>query len=327
MAKILVIKFGALGDIAQTEGAIHDIRIHHKHDEITVLTTPGYERLFSRCPWIDDILIDHRHPWFHLSKLYALKRALHHGSYKRVYDLQQVDRSRIYYNLFFRGTEWMGDARGCTCYLRRPQDSCAADHYAKHLTRQGVRVNHTLKSDVSWMIEEVDVILKRKNVPQRFVALIAGGSSSHPQKRWSYFAELAERIMNIGQLPITIPGPDELELCHSIPGITLVDGENCLNIFQLAGVLSQAQFAIGNDTGPTHITAHLGRPGLALFGHHTSARSTGIQHTNFDWLETDDLRTLEMDSVWPLVEKLCRQSAKGGFRLCKELRLQQNRMP
>ena len=264
---------------------MRDIRNHHNNDEITVLTTPGYAQLFSRCPWIDSIILDHRHPWHRLGKILALKRVLQRTRYMRIYDLQQVDRTRIYYHLFFRGTNWMGDARGCSCYLSRKATSCAADHLAEHLTLQGL------------------------------------------EKRWPHFSELAERIMHRGHLPVTVPGPGEMDLCRSIPGITITNDGNCLDIFQLAGVLSQAQFVVGNDTGPTHMAAHLNRPGLALFGQHTSASSTGIQHTRFSWLEKADLSLLPVDEVWPEIDRLCRRIAKGGFRLCKEVRHQRKRVP
>ena len=83
-----------------------------------------------------------------------------------------------------------------------------------------------------------------------------------------------------------------------MPGKMLVTEDGYLDYFALAGVALRAAFVIGNDTGPTHIAAHLGRPGLALYGGHTAPPTTGIQHTRFEWLECSDLAQLTLESVW-----------------------------
>ena len=62
MQRILVIKHGAFGDVIQCDGALRDIRAHHPGDEILVLTTPAYAKIFRRCPHVDRVLIDPRAP-------------------------------------------------------------------------------------------------------------------------------------------------------------------------------------------------------------------------------------------------------------------------
>jgi ADP-heptose:LPS heptosyltransferase len=51
-----------------------------------------------------------------------------------------------------------------------------------------------------------------------------------------------------------------------MPGTMLTGPGEFLDFFQLAGVLRRAAFVVGNDSGPTHMAAHLGTPGVALFG-------------------------------------------------------------
>ena len=69
---------------------------------------------------------------------------------------------------------------------------------------------------------------------------------------------------------------------------------------------------IGNDTGPTHIAAHIGCRGTALYGGHTPPETTGIQHTRFTWLEAGDLAELALDVVWRKVaSELGRQNSGG----------------
>lgn len=299
---ILIIKLSALGDLAQADGALRDIREHHPDDSITVMTTPAYHRYFERCPWVDDIFIDSRASRYHLPQMLNLRRRLHRRCFDRVYDLQQVGRTRFYHRFLFPQVWWLGDAQGCSCYLKRPDNSCAADHFKRHLDLARIPPIHTLSSDISWMAGDVDEILEANNLRPGYVMLIPGASASHQDKCWPYFNELAQKLIDQGLQPVTVPGPGEIEQYRAVPGTTLLTADGFLDYFALAGVAKKAAFVIGNDTGPTHIAAHLGCRGLALYGAHTSPQSTGIQHTSFTWLEMDDLSKLSFEKVWRVVE-------------------------
>lgn len=58
-----------------------------------------------------------------------------------------------------------------------------------------------------------------------------------------------------------------------------------LDLYALAGVLRHASAVVGNDSGPTHLAASLGRPGLALFG-------TGIAQAERTCLNRNRIRTM-----------------------------------
>ena len=302
--RVLIIKLGALGDIVQAEGAMHDLRLHHPEAEITVLTTPAYERLMRRCPWVDRVILDQRHSRLRLDKMVQLRRRLRAESFSIVYDLQQVGRTDFYYRWFFRGISWLGGARGCSLYCRRPEDRCAADHFKISFEAAGIDSRFTLKSDVSWMADNADDILKMYGLTEQYVVLIPGCSPGHPEKRWPYFAELARELLAGGRRVVTVPGPDEMELCAEISGDMLTDEGRYLDYFKLAGVLKRAGFVVGNDTGPTHIAAHLRRPGLVLFSSHVKPLFTGIQHSRFAWLEAGSLADLTVRRVLEAIPAL-----------------------
>ena len=170
-------------------------------------------------------------------------------------------------------------------------------------------VTHTLHCDVSWMADNVDDVLARADLNRPFVVLIPGASADHPEKRWPYYPELAEILLAQGLRVVTVPGPDEMELCRGINGDMLLEPDGrYLNFFRLAGVLKKAAMVIGNDTGPTHIAAHLQVPGLALFSSHVPATFTGIQHGRFVWIEQANLSELPVAVVLkrqaPIVQNL-----------------------
>jgi ADP-heptose:LPS heptosyltransferase len=81
-------------------------------------------------------------------------------------------------------------------------------------------------------------------------------------------------------------------------GTMLVPKDGYHDYFILAGVARRAAYVVGNDTGPTHIAAHLGCRGLALYGSHTPPLTTGIQHSRFNWLQAPQLEGLSFETVW-----------------------------
>ncbi len=305
MAAILVIKLSALGDLIQADGALRDIRENHSDDRLTVMTTPPYRRYMERCPWIDEVFIDPRASRFNVLQMVKLRKRLYLNDFHCVYDLQQVGRTRFYQRWLFPATRWVGDAPGCSVYLKRDEErTCAADHFADLLRSAGLDVRYARRADVSWMADDVKQVLSESAIRPGFIVLIPGASRGHEHKRWPYFKELARRLQEMGKEVVTIPGPDEMKLCRTIPGKMLVPAYGYYDIFKLAGIIKQASFVIGNDTGPTHLAAHLGLPGIALFGEHTASVSTGIQHTGFTVMEFGSLDELPVSGVLQQVEVL-----------------------
>jgi ADP-heptose:LPS heptosyltransferase len=298
MDRILIIKLGAFGDVVQAEGAIHDIRNHHPDAEIIVMTTTPYREFMQKCPWVDSVFIDRRESRWRLDRMVGLRSRLRKLGVKMVYDLQQVGRTAFYHRWFLRDIPWLGGVTESFHKSRELENKGAMDRFAMQLDKAGLNVQHTLKPDLRWMAVDVTTFLDARNVTKHYVVLIPGTSAGHDEKRWPYYNELAAWFRNEGKEVITVPGPDEIELCRSLSQATmLTDGDRYLNFFELAGVLLQAEFVVGNDTGPTHLAAHLGIPGLALFSSHMQPARTGIQHSSFSYLEADNLRDLSLEAV------------------------------
>ena len=71
-----------------------------------------------------------------------------------------------------------------------------------------------------------------------------------------------------------------------------------LNITELAGLILKASYVVANDTGPAHMTAHLGQSGLALFGYHTTPKKVSIETGNFKAISVNDLNDLLAETVY-----------------------------
>lgn len=301
---ILIIKHGALGDVIQCEGALHDIRDNHPHARITVLTEPAYAKIMERCPWVDHVIRDPRAPRWRLDKMWKLGRMLRSLNINRVYDLQNSSRTADYYRWFFKATEWSGTAPGCSHphKAQDPKNIHSLQRLKGQLEDAGLICQHALKPDVSWMADDMTRFLEEESIAPGYILLIPGSSAAHPQKRWPHYAELAARLIAAGHTIVTAPGPDELDLCATIPGATLTGG-SFLGWFELAGVIARAGFVVGNDTGPSHLAAHMNMPGLALFGAHTSVEKTGIKREKFDAVEVSDLNQLSVDRVYEAIRE------------------------
>lgn len=287
--KILVIRHGAFGDIVQADGVLRDIRAYHPDAEIVLLTTPPFRRLLERCPHVNRLMMDERAPWTQFGKFLALRKALRAEEFSRVYDLQSSGRTKFYRRALLPGIPW-SDNRD---FNGLPTREC----YKLQLEREGVPALHSLNPDVSWMIEDISPLLAAEGVKPGYVFLIPGCSAKHPQKRWPHYAELARELIACGYQVVTAPGPDELDLAKNIPGHVLLGPKGFLGWFELAGAISQADFVVGNDTGPSHVAACLGKPGLVLFSSHYPAISTGILRPYFQAIEVDDLKDLPVSRV------------------------------
>ncbi|HEX7776751.1 MAG TPA: glycosyltransferase family 9 protein [Parvibaculum sp.] len=299
MRHILVIKHGAFGDVIQSEGALRDIRENHPHDDIAVLTTPAYRRIFERCPWIDRVIVDPRAPRWRLDEMWKLGKRMRAENFDMVYDLQNSARTASYFRWFFQGTNWSGTAPGVSHphKSKNPKKLRSLDRMASQLKDAGLTVRYTRKPDVSWLADDVTGLLAEAGVKKPYIVLIPGSSARHPQKRWPYYPGLARRLAEEGYQIVTAPGPDELDVANDMPGIVLRGPRGFINWYELAGVLKGAAFVVGNDTGPSHLAAHLGVAGIALFGSHTTAERTGIERENFTAIEVQHLSALPVERV------------------------------
>ena len=263
--RILVIKLGALGDFVQAFGPFAAIRAHHPGAEVTLLTTPPFAELARRSPWFDQVW-DHGRPrgldW---RRRLALLRSLPGGRFDRVYDLQTSPRSSRYRLLVGLGAEWSGVARGASHPHANPDRNAmhTVDRQREQLRMAGITAFPA--PDLSWLRAD----LSGFDLPPRFALLIPGASPSRPGKRWPGFPALASALSASKGLPSVIAGgtgeaPLAAEIIAATPGATDLTGRTSL--FQLAAIARHAAVVVGNDTGPTHLSAATGSPTLALFG-------------------------------------------------------------
>ena len=72
---------------------------------------------------------------------------------------------------------------------------------------------------------------------------------------------------------------------------------------ELAGLIKKSSFVIANDTGPAHMSAHLGSEGIVLFGHHTTPKKVSIETDKFKAITVNNLKDLLPEEVYSQIKK------------------------
>jgi ADP-heptose:LPS heptosyltransferase len=97
---------------------------------------------------------------------------------------------------------------------------------------------------------------------------------------------------------VIAPGPGEIKEASTINALCVLDNGKALDISQLAALIKDSLFVVANDTGPAHMTAHLGSKGIALFGSHTTPFKVSIERENFKAIQAPDLSKLSSEKVF-----------------------------
>ena len=304
MSNILIIKHGSLGDIAQASGAIQDISENHKDDQIHLMTTKPYYDLFKKNPHISNVILDKRLSKLNLIYLYSLMKQIKKHSFAKVYDLQNSSRTFFYKRILFpNATKEIWSSTETTLPSGTTKQDFDKDsvlsRFDHQLKSSGINTNHTLSPDFSWSPSDISQI-KNYHQLEKYIILFPFCSPHLISKKWPYYNDLIsminEKLENKFKVVIA-PGPGEIKDASSINALCVLDNGKALDISQLSSLIKDSSFVVANDTGPAHMTAHLGVKGLTLFGKHTTAFKVSIERENFKAVQVDDLERLSAAKV------------------------------
>ena len=298
MSNILIIKLGSLGDVVQISGALKDIREHHKNEKITILTTSKYLNLFKNCPYVDACLEDERLPRYNISYLLKLRKIINSFNFIKVYDLQNSNRTNFYRKFIFNIDDWSSSKD----IPENKYNDSVLQRFDEQLRKSNVQTRYTLKPDFSWAAEKANNY--NLDTDKKYILFFPFCSKDLIHKRWPYFSELINLIKkNHSEFELVVaPGPDEIVEAKSFNIKIALNNNSALNFFELASLIKKSHLVIANDTGPAHMTAHLGARGFALFGPHTTPKKVSIEREKFIALQTMDLKSLFADRVYALIK-------------------------
>ncbi len=263
--RIALLKPSALGDIVHTLPLAHGLRQRFPQAHITWVVGKSYAPLLHGQPDINDLLEFDRRGG--IPAFLKLLGQLRQSCFDLVVDLQGLLRTglmsaacraarRIGLSTAREGARWF-----YSDVVRVPRDRPyhAVDRYwlvAESLGIGGIAKRFRLRLDES-AIDWAKRLWQRWPRPR----LVVAPGARWETKRWPlrHFAELLRRY---GGPAILVGSADERArthaLAHDYSGPTLnLAGRTTLP--QLAALLALSDVVLGNDTGPVHLAAALGR--------------------------------------------------------------------
>ncbi len=305
MSNILIIKHGSLGDMVQACGAIQDISENHKEDKVHLLTSKPYFDLFKTNPHVSNVILDKRLSRLNVIYLYTLMKKIKKYNFSKVYDLQNSSRTAFYKRIL---SPKASKNTWSSTETTLPEGTTKQDfdndsvlsRFEHQLKSSGINTSHTMSPDFSWSTSDISEI---KNYYQldKYILLFPFCSPHLTSKKWPYYNELISIINKKSDNKIKVviaPGPGELKEASNINALCILDNGKAIDISKLSALIKDSFFVVANDTGPAHMTAHLGSKGIALFGSHTTPFKVSIERENFKTIQAAELSKLSAEKVF-----------------------------
>ena len=222
-------------------------------------------------------------------------------NFSHVYDLQNSSRTLFYKKFLLNISDWSNTKNTLQKGEKRRDfdKKSVLERFRIQLEKSNIKTEHTLKPDFSWAKKNINEIVNQY-FGKKFILLFPFCSPQLSHKKWPYFNDLIKIIKSKNpNIEIAIaPGPNEMEESKKVDAIIITNKNKSLNVMELAGLIGKASYIIGNDTGPAHMAAHLGKSGRVLFGYHTTAEKVSIETDKFRAISVKDLNKLDAEKVY-----------------------------
>ena len=260
--RILVVRLGAMGDVVAALPAVASLKHSIPHSKITWVIEPKWSVLLEGNPYIDSVIqLDRRN----LAGLKDAWRELRSGRFDLAVDFQGLIKSAIVATIA-RPERIVGFN---ATYAR---ESPASWFYS---TKVPIRSYHAVERNL-----DLAAVAGATNILRTFPLppgqpegqlpvgdfVLASPLAGWGAKQWplDYYSALAERLRRECGLPLVINAPRPIR----------IQGAES-NVSGIAGLIHSTRRAIaviGVDSGPLHLAAALGKPGVAIYGPTDPAR-------------------------------------------------------
>ncbi len=283
MARILLIRFSALGDVAMMVPVVYSLATQYPQHEITVLSRPGFKPPFARMPsnvsFIGAQLGDEHKGIAGLNRLF---KTLSRQQFDYVADLHDVLRSkylRFRFKLSGVRTAYIDKGRegkkklvSATHKVFVQQES-SFNRYADVLSRLGLPVKLNFSSiyaDGQGDFKEIETITGQKPDGEKWIGIAP--FAKHEGK--IYPVELQEQVVAYfankpnARVFLFGGGPKEKAVFDSwttsYPSITSLIGK--LNMEQELNLISQLNVMLSMDSANMHLASLVGTPVVSVWG-------------------------------------------------------------
>jgi ADP-heptose:LPS heptosyltransferase len=288
--KILLIKFGNIGDALVSVPAIRAVRNHFPKHEITMLTSDRTGGIYEQGPNVDriinaDLVGSKSNKIFStLLGIFKLIKKIKKEKFDIVIDFETYSMFSAFLSLMSGAAVRVGlnmkgsnRARAFTHtidYLMENRHEL--DTFLEMISLIGIKTSNKClemnltKKDMKYAERFFNKKNGRKDIN---IAIHAGGNSEWMIKRWpkGCFMELIRRIdSEYNSRFIFVGSKDEESTANSIINscnAKIVDAVGKTTVSQLAAVISKCDLFIGNDSAPMHVADAVKTPVIAIMNY------------------------------------------------------------
>jgi heptosyltransferase-1 len=264
--RILVVRLGAMGDVIHTLPAVASLKHSFPGSHLTWLIEAQWAPLLEQNPYVDEVAIFERgNPGAWMRSW----RKLRAGRFDLAVDFQGLVKSAV-------ATSMARPDRIFGFHQSQVRERPAALFYS---SRVQTHAAHKVDSNI-----ELAAAAGAANILRTFPLpdgvphgelphsgfVLACPLAGWRSKQWplAFYSRLASRLERELELPLVLNGPPGTQfprasgvVAHQSPVSGLVDATR------------RAAAVIGVDSGPLHLAAALGKPGVAIFGPTDPARN------------------------------------------------------
>lgn len=279
--RILIIKWGALGDIILSLPALKAVKMRFPKTDIIMVTSKAGRELLSRYPYVKEFLIfKHKKGFEGVKEILDLSAELKRTSVDLVLDLQNNRRSHIISFLSFAPRRIGYRNRKFDFLLNEAIGGARMDippvaHQFRLLKLLGI---DSIPTTPQFTVSEREKAFAEDMLAeswlgkgQALVGLNCGASRRWQTKRWptEKLAKLCDMLAQKRVRVVITGAKDDMTETNRLVLLTKSKPINAVGkttIMQLAAVIQRCKVFITSDSAPMHLAAFLGVPFVALFG-------------------------------------------------------------
>ena len=251
--RILVVRLGAMGDVIHALPAVASLKESLPHASIHWIVEPRWAPLLEGNPCLDRVILLDR------TRLRASLHSLRKEHFDSVIDFQGLIKSAVVASL--------ARAERIYGFDRRAAREPAASWFYSH--RMMPRSSHAVDRNLE-LAASVGAASPLKHFP--LPAGLGEGALPEPPfvlanplagwgaKQWplEYFSQLGERLQRETGMALVLNAAHPIEVPNTVSHVSTLAG--------LIYATHRASAIIGVDSGPLHLAAALGKPGVAIYG-------------------------------------------------------------
>ena len=288
--RILVIRLGAFGDVIHALPAVASLKHSIPHSKITWIIEPKWSSLLQDNPYVDSVMLFDRST---IGGLRASWRQLRDPGFDFVVDFQGLIKSALVASVARADRIFGFDSEAA-------RESMASWFYSNRVPRRGYHavernLDLAAAAGASSLLHTFPLPAGEQEGPlPAGPFILASPMAGWGAKQWplEYYAELAGHLKRELQLPLVLNGAQAIRAAGTQTHVSGLPG--------LIDATRRATAVIGVDSGPLHLAAALGKPGVAIYGPTDPARhgpfGTTITVLRSPNASTNYKRTSEPDS-------------------------------